>query len=105
MGTRSPFCLALALSLSGCAAATAQQSAVAEVQKQLAESQRRVATAEQKIDELENRVFLLTDQVESQKVAAVHRDRPRLPVVTLKPSDDGANANANTNDDDGSSES
>jgi tol-pal system protein YbgF len=89
MGTRSSFCLALALAASGCAGGAAQPSALAEVQKQLAESERRVATAEHKIDELENRVFLLTDQVESQKVAALHRDRPRLPVVTLKPSDDG----------------
>jgi tol-pal system protein YbgF len=92
MGTRAPFCLALAVSLlSGCAGAT-HDAAVADLQKQLAESERRVATAEHKIDELENRVFLLNDQVESQKVAALHRDRPRLPVVTLKPSDEGASS-------------
>jgi tol-pal system protein YbgF len=89
MGTRSSFCLVVAVAASGCAGTAAQQSALAEVHKQLAESERRVATAEHKIDELENRVFLLTDQVESQKVAALHRDRPRLPVVTLKPSEEG----------------
>ena len=85
---RSSFSLVAVLALSGCADGGTRNAALADVQKQLAESERRVATAEHKIDELENRVFLLTDQVESQKVAAVHRERPRLPVVTLKPSDE-----------------
>jgi tol-pal system protein YbgF len=58
---------------------------LADVQKRLEAEQRRTAAAEKKVDELENRVFLLTDQVESQKVAAIHRGARPLPVVTLKP--------------------
>lgn len=88
MGMRRRYSLALTVLLSGCAGGAANQSALADLHKQLADSERRTATAEHKIDELENRVFLLTDQVESQKVAAVHRDRPRLPVITLKPTDE-----------------
>ena len=70
--------------LAGCAD-SAVQSQLADVQKRLQSEQRRTAAAEHKIDELENRVFLLTDQVESQKVAQLHRARQPLPVVTLKP--------------------
>lgn len=72
--------------LAGCAD-TATQAQLADVQKRLETEQRRTAAAEHKIDELENRVFLLTDQVESQKVAAIHHARQpaALPVVTLKP--------------------
>ena len=72
--------------LAGCAD-SAVQSQLADVQKRLQSEQRRTAAAEHKIDELENRVFLLTDQVESQKVAAIHHARQpaALPVVTLKP--------------------
>ncbi|HEX6838899.1 MAG TPA: tol-pal system protein YbgF [Polyangia bacterium] len=72
--------------LAGCAD-TATQAQLADVQKRLESEQRRTAAAEHKLDELENRVFLLTDQVESQKVAAIHHARQpaALPVVTLKP--------------------
>ena len=62
-----------------------RRTKVAELQKRLDVEARRSAAAEHKIDELENRVFLLTDQVESQKVASIHRARQPLPVVTLKP--------------------
>ncbi|HEX9101038.1 MAG TPA: tol-pal system protein YbgF [Polyangia bacterium] len=70
--------------LAGCAD-TATQAQMADLQKRLDGEQRRTAAAEHKLDELENRVFLLTDQVESQKVAALHRARQPLPIVTLKP--------------------
>lgn len=72
--------------LAGCADTTTQAQ-LADMQKRLEGEQRRTAAAEHKIDELENRVFLLTDQVESQKVAAIHHARQpaALPVVTLKP--------------------
>jgi len=70
--------------IAGCAD-TASQAQMADLQKRLDTEQRRTAAAEHKIDELENRVFLLTDQVESQKVAALHRTKQPLPVVTLKP--------------------
>jgi len=70
--------------LAGCAD-TAHEAQLADLLKRLDVEQRRSAAAEHKIDELENRVFLLTDQVESQKVAALHRAKQPLPVVTLKP--------------------
>ena len=76
----------LPLLLAGCAD-TVTRAQLTDVQRRLDVEQRRSAAAEHKIDELENRVFLLTDQVESQKIAAIHRTRQTqtLPVVTLKP--------------------
>jgi tol-pal system protein YbgF len=70
--------------LAGCAD-TATQAQLSDLQKRIDLEQRRSASAEHKLDELENRVFLLTDQMESQKVAALHRARQPLPIVTLKP--------------------
>ncbi|MGZ3441085.1 MAG: tol-pal system protein YbgF [Polyangia bacterium] len=70
--------------LAGCAD-TAAQAQLSDLQKRIDLEQRRSAAAEHKIDELENRVFLLTDQMESQKVAALHRAKQPLPIVTLKP--------------------
>jgi tol-pal system protein YbgF len=72
--------------LCGCAE-TQPRGEVAELRRRLDEAQRRQATTEHKLEELEDRVFLLTDQVESQKVASSRRESPRLPVVTLKPSE------------------
>jgi tol-pal system protein YbgF len=83
MSKLGPICVTVSL-LAGCADTTSQAQ-LADVQKRLDIEQRRSAAAEHKIDELENRVFLLTDQVESQKVAALHRKKEPLPVVTLKP--------------------
>jgi tol-pal system protein YbgF len=99
---------ALALfALSGCAGGqTVTRAEVADLRQRLDDQARRAAGAEHKIDELENRVFLLTDQLESAKVASLHRGTkvlsslsaaPALPVVTLKP--DGATSAAH---DDGS---
>ncbi len=75
---------ALVLVAAGCADTTSAAQ-LADLQKRLDAEQRRSAAAEHKLDELENRVFLLTDQLESQKVAALHRHKQPLPVVTLKP--------------------
>jgi tol-pal system protein YbgF len=96
MGTRV-FSFAFVVALGGCAS-TQTAATVADLQKQVASREQRLAAAEHKIDELENRVFLLTDQVESQKVAAVHRESPRLPVVTLKPSEEGGPSLASDDD-------
>jgi tol-pal system protein YbgF len=78
-------CGALGASLLAGCADTASQAQLSDLQKRLDLEQRRQAAAEHKIDELENRVFLLTDQMESQKVAALHRAKQPLPIVTLKP--------------------
>jgi tol-pal system protein YbgF len=77
--------MCVAISLSAGCADTTTRAQLADVQRRLDGEQRRTAAAEHKIDELENRVFLLTDQVESQKVAALHRAKQPLPIVTLKP--------------------
>ncbi len=68
----------------GCADSTSAAQ-LADLQKRFDAETRRTAAAEHKLDELENRVFLLTDQVESQKVAAIRRYKQPLPIVTLKP--------------------
>jgi tol-pal system protein YbgF len=65
-----------------------ERAEVADLRKRLDEAQRRQATHDQKIEALEDRLFLLTDQVESQKVASGRTPAPRLPVVTLRPSED-----------------
>ena len=62
-----------------------------DLRRRLDETERRRSQGQQRIDELENRVFLLTDQIESAKVAAnasVRARQERLPVVTLRPSED-----------------
>ena len=85
-------CAFVFLALSGCAGGqTVTHAEVADLRQRLDDEARRAANSEHKIDELENRVFLLTDQLESAKVASLHRGTkvlpalPALPVVTLKP--------------------
>src|SRR6476620_8256630 len=67
---------------------TFSHAELTDLRARLDAEQKRTMAAEHKIDELENRVFLLTDQVESQKVASLHRTPRTLPVVTLKPDSD-----------------
>src|SRR5262249_48615320 len=76
---------ALVLALSGCAHASSD-AAMGDLQAKLTDAQRKEADARRRIDELENRVFLMTDQLESHKVASAAR-APRLPVVTLHPTE------------------
>jgi tol-pal system protein YbgF len=78
----------VALVSGGCADTVPHDSQMAELQKRLDDSQRRQAQTEKKLESLEDRVFLLSDQVESQKVASNHAAAPRLPVVTLRPNGD-----------------
>lgn len=77
------WCGVAATLLGGCNAASDAQ--LSDLRRRLDEQQKRTAMAERKLDDLENRVFLLSDRVESQKVAALRHGRPRLPVVTLQP--------------------
>jgi tol-pal system protein YbgF len=57
-----------------------------DLRARLDAAERARIAAERKVDDLDNRVFLLTDQVESQKVALFRRGgAPALPVVTLRP--------------------
>jgi tol-pal system protein YbgF len=75
--------------LAGCADTTSS-ARLDDLQKRLDEASRRQAQTQAKLEQLEDRVFLLTDQVESQKVASSHAAAPRLPVVTLKPEPEAA---------------
>ncbi len=92
-----PF-VVLALVFVGCAD-PALRGEVADLHHRLDETARRETVAQTKIQELEDRVFLLTDQVESQKVAAARGPAPRLPVVTLKPAESAAPDSSSANDD------
>jgi tol-pal system protein YbgF len=85
--------VAFTLLASGCGK-TDSDAAVADLRAKLGEAQRKDAESRRRVDDLENRVFLLTDQLESHKVELSARS-PRLPVVTLHPSgDDEAPADA-----------
>ena len=74
----------LLLAGAGCAHAP-PDSSLAQLQLRLTDAQRKDAESRKRIDDLENRVFLLTDQLETQKVAAQSTHAPRLPVVMLRP--------------------
>lgn len=59
---------------------------LSDLRERLSASEAARAEAVRKIDELDNRLFLLSDQVESQKVAMGRRGgAPALPVVTVRP--------------------
>lgn len=64
-------------------------SEASDLRRRLDEAQRTSQAALKKTEELEDRVFLLTDQLESQKIASSRRGAPpipaALPVVTLRP--------------------
>lgn len=51
-----------------------------DLERQLAESRGREAELQRKVDELNNRIFLLQDQVDSERVAAYQKAPPRVPV-------------------------
>jgi len=85
----APLWLAVSLTtvLPACAEDPALRNEVTDMKKRLDEAQRRQADSDKKLVEMEDRVFLLTDQIESQKVAQ-NRGAPRLPIVTLRPADE-----------------
>jgi tol-pal system protein YbgF len=70
--------------LGGCAHAPSE-AALGELRTRLVDAQRKEADGRRRIDELENRLFLLTDKLESYKVVTQVSRPPRLPVVTLQP--------------------
>jgi tol-pal system protein YbgF len=73
------------LALTGCGGA-ASQAELRDLKARLAAAEQARVEISRKLEELDNRVFLLTDQVESQKVALGQRGgEPKLPVVTLAP--------------------
>ncbi len=70
--------------LLGCAHAPSESRFV-ELEHRLKETELRAGRAERKAEDLEDRVFLLTDQVESQRASGVRKNAPPLPVVRLDP--------------------
>ncbi|HEY7954205.1 MAG TPA: tol-pal system protein YbgF [Polyangia bacterium] len=73
-----------------------ERGQLADLQKRLDESLQRQAHSDKKLGDLEDQVFLLTDKIESQKVATSRASAPRLPVVTLRPSQDPESAASDT---------
>jgi tol-pal system protein YbgF len=74
--------------LAGCGGDALLHAQMTDLQKKLDDTQRRAAAAERKSEDLQDQVFLLTDKLESQKVAAGRAPAPtppRLPVVLLHP--------------------
>src|SRR5687768_8529159 len=80
----------------GCAHSTSEKAQVDELNRTVAGLRIQNAAYSKQVEELENRVFILSDQVESRKVVAERVATPQLPTVTLHPkeqakrSDDGA---------------
>jgi tol-pal system protein YbgF len=83
--------------LAGCAGASSDAS-LQDLRARLTEAQHKEADGRRRIDELENRVFLMNDQLESQRVASAASRTPRLPVVTLRPSEDALRPGAHGDD-------
>ncbi|MSP59365.1 MAG: tol-pal system protein YbgF [Myxococcales bacterium] len=77
--------LCLIVCAGGCGPATLGAE-VRDLRVRLEGAERARAELQHKVDELDNRLFLLTDQVDSQKVALSRRGgAPSLPVITLRP--------------------
>ncbi|MCS6912873.1 MAG: tol-pal system protein YbgF [Myxococcales bacterium] len=72
------------LLLAGCAQAT-MGSRVRELTEEVSALRERYLEALQRQEELENRILVLTDQLESQRVAQLRRGAVDLPAVTLRP--------------------
>lgn len=85
------FGASLSGTLAGCAGDPALRAELGDLKKRLDDAQRRQVQADKRIEEMEDRVFLLTDQLESAKVAQARAvaPPPRLPVVTLRPAPEG----------------
>ncbi len=88
---RSLLAPALALGLGGCG--TVSPAEVRDLRTRLEASERARAELAERVDRIDNQLFLLTDQVESQKVAAGRRGGPpTLPVTVLRPPTAAADA-------------
>ena len=66
------------------------ESRLIDLDQRLKQTAERAARAERKAEELEDRLFLLTDQIESQRVEAARRNAPPLPIIRLKPNEETA---------------
>src|SRR5690242_17355021 len=83
-----PITAGLALLVGACTRPGLDDAAVRDLRAHLEASERTQADMARKLEELDNRVFLLTDQVESQKMALGRRGgETRLPVITLAPAE------------------
>jgi tol-pal system protein YbgF len=87
MGARI-FAFATVAALAAGCGETVSRAELADLRQRLESEQRRNAAAERKLDELENRVFLLSDQLQHQKLASLNRTTRVLPIAAAKPSAD-----------------
>jgi tol-pal system protein YbgF len=78
----------LLVALVGCGAS--RGSNLDRLKKQLDELAQSEAESKKRIEELNNRIFLLEDRVDTSRVAAERSGKPpRLPVIRLRPNEDG----------------
>jgi len=75
------------ISLAGCGDPLVRAE-LTDLRKQLDETRGRAARAAEKAESLEDRLFLLTDRIESAQIASARpAGPPKLPVITLRPED------------------
>lgn len=86
--------LALAMSAVGCAHRGQAQVKVDQLNRTIASLRAQNAEYAKQVEELENRVFILTDRLDSRRVNAEKVAAPELPSITLRPGRPAAEAEA-----------
>jgi tol-pal system protein YbgF len=84
--------LAAAGLLAACAHRGAEQASLEQLNRSIESLRVQNAEYAKQVEELENRVFILTDQLESRKVNEQKVATPQLPTVKLHPEGDSATA-------------
>ena len=87
----APLTLAL---VAGCAHRPVNQAEIAELNRSIEGLRVQNAAYAKQVEELENRLFILSDQLESRKVNEERAETPRLPTVALHPVEPAASATA-----------
>ena len=80
--------------LAACAHRGAEPAAVEQLNRGIESLRAQNAEYAKQVEELENRVFILTDQLESRKVNEQKVATPQLPTVKLHPENDSATADS-----------
>lgn len=87
MSVGSLIAVVVLLGVAGCAHRSAEHVSVDELNRTVESLRAQNGVYAKQVEELENRVFILTDQLESRKVNAEKVATPELPIITLKPRD------------------
>jgi tol-pal system protein YbgF len=90
--TKRAIGLAAAGLLAACAHRGAEQASVEQLNRSIESLRGQNAEYAKQVEELENRVFILTDQIESRKVNEQKVATPQLPTVKLHPESNSATA-------------